>query len=314
MGPREWIRRAGAAAAADIDVDAPGTPRWFTEALSTAATRSSIVVDDCSVHYRSWGDPSSPTLVLIHGGGAHSGWWDHIGPLLSRRHHVVAPDLSGHGDSGQRDEYSLRTWAREVLAVGTAHDAGARPILVGHSMGGWVASTTALRYGADIEGNIVIDSPVRDRAPEGGRMHNRGRKPAGYRSEQEIVSRFRVVPAQPDTLPYVLDHIAAESVRQDGGRWFWKFDPRVFALPERDFGPTEEEPMEEMFASMRARTCYVRCEHGIVAPEMAERIESVLQLRGPFIELAAAGHHPMVDQPLALVATLRAVLEMWSIT
>jgi pimeloyl-ACP methyl ester carboxylesterase len=47
---------------------------------------------------------------------------------------------------------------------------------------------------------------------------------------------------------------------------------------------------------------------------MADRIRSMLELRGPFVELAAAGHHPMLDQPLALVATLRTLLEMWSIT
>jgi pimeloyl-ACP methyl ester carboxylesterase len=47
---------------------------------------------------------------------------------------------------------------------------------------------------------------------------------------------------------------------------------------------------------------------------MADRIRSMLQLRGPFVELAEAGHHPMLDQPLPLVATLRTLLEFWSIT
>lgn len=47
---------------------------------------------------------------------------------------------------------------------------------------------------------------------------------------------------------------------------------------------------------------------------MGERIRSILQLRGPVVELAEAGHHPMLDQPLPLVATLRTLLEFWSIT
>jgi hypothetical protein len=47
---------------------------------------------------------------------------------------------------------------------------------------------------------------------------------------------------------------------------------------------------------------------------MADQIRSVLQLRGPFVGLAEAGHHPMLDQPLSLVATLRTLLEVWSIT
>jgi hypothetical protein len=47
---------------------------------------------------------------------------------------------------------------------------------------------------------------------------------------------------------------------------------------------------------------------------MAAQIRSILQLRGPFVELAQAGHHPMLDQPLPLVATIRTLLEFWSIT
>jgi hypothetical protein len=30
---------------------------------------------------------------------------------------VIAPDLSGHGDSEHRDEYDLDTWAQELLAA-----------------------------------------------------------------------------------------------------------------------------------------------------------------------------------------------------
>jgi pimeloyl-ACP methyl ester carboxylesterase len=69
---------------------------------------------------RAWGDAKLPTLVLVHSGGAHSGWWDHIAPFFSSTHRVIAPDLSGHGDSDFRAEYDLDTWAREVLAVAKA--------------------------------------------------------------------------------------------------------------------------------------------------------------------------------------------------
>jgi pimeloyl-ACP methyl ester carboxylesterase len=58
----------------------------------------------------------------------------------------------------------------------------------------------------------------------------------------------------------------------------------------------------------------VRCESGLVPVDMADKIRSVLQLRGPFVELPLAGHHPMLDQPVGLVASLRTLLEMWSIS
>ncbi|OBH06937.1 alpha/beta hydrolase [Mycobacterium sp. E1747] len=289
-------------------------PTWFTDALAYPFERRIIEIDGCPIHWRAWGNPTSPVLVLVHGGGAHSGWWDNIAPLLAHHRYVIAPDLSGHGDSGRRSEYSLGHWAQEIIAVADAVSTGAQPAVIGHSMGGWVAATAAIQHPAAIDGIVVIDSPLRDRAPEGGRLRNRGAKPRGYSSRAEITSRFRVVPAQPVTLPYVTSHIAADSVRRSGRRWFWKFDPLVFALPDSDFGPIDPEPLERMLESMQCRTAFVRSERGIVSREMARRIESAMQLRGPFLELAEAGHHPMLDQPLALVATLRTVLEMWSIT
>ena len=59
---------------------------------------------------------------MIHGGAAHAHWWDHIAPLLAEGREVIASDLSGHGDSDRRSDYSVEAWAEEALAVaGIAH-------------------------------------------------------------------------------------------------------------------------------------------------------------------------------------------------
>ena len=57
--------------------------------------------------------------------------------------YVAALDLSGHGDSGRRETYSLDLWAAEVLGV--AEDAGIAgpPTVIGHSMGGFVTLRAA---------------------------------------------------------------------------------------------------------------------------------------------------------------------------
>src|SRR3954466_9403501 len=114
-------------------------PAWFSRALATAPEHRDVEVDGTRVHYRAWGPAGAPGLVLVHGGAAHSGWWDHVAPLLSS-HRVVALDLSGHGDSGRREIYDMRQWAREIVTV-TEAEALDRPVVVGHSMGGWVAGT-----------------------------------------------------------------------------------------------------------------------------------------------------------------------------
>lgn len=73
------------------------------------------------IHYLAWGPEGAPGLVFVHGGAAHAHWWSFLVPLLADDHRVAALDLSGHGDSGRRDEYTLDAWCDEVLAV--ANDA-----------------------------------------------------------------------------------------------------------------------------------------------------------------------------------------------
>jgi pimeloyl-ACP methyl ester carboxylesterase len=181
-------------------------------------------------------------------------------------------------------------------------------------MGGQIASRAAHHYGEQIDSIVVIDAPLLDHAPEEARMRNRKQRANGYRSKDEILARFRPVPSQELVLPDVAHHIAVESVRKTPQGWIWKFDPAVFGAPLLDETPAEQEAMERTLAEIPCRVGYIRCETGLVPPVMADRIRSILQLRGPFVELAAAGHHPMLDQPLPLVATLRTLLEMWSIT
>jgi pimeloyl-ACP methyl ester carboxylesterase len=289
-------------------------PSWFAAALDEKPEHLNTDVDGCRIHIRAWGRREQPPLVLVHGGAGNSGWWDHIAPFFARSHRVIAPDLSGHGDSGARTRYRLRTWADEVLAAASFAGPSGRPTIVGHSAGGWVTAVAANRHGRQIDSVVVIDCPLRDQAPEAPRLRNRTNRATGYRSKDEILARFTPVPAQETVLSYIGHHIANESVRRTLKGWFWKFDDAIFDLPVLDERAAEHDAMERSLAELPCRVGYIRCESGLVPPAMGDRIRSILQLRGPIVELAEAGHHPMLDQPLPLVATLRTLLEMWSIT
>ena len=236
-------------------------PSWFTAAIEQRPEHFDVEVEGCGIHLRAWGATDLPPLVLVHGGGAHSGWWDHIAPFFSRTHRVIAPDLSGHGDSESRAAYDLETWAREVLAVPAAAGASGQPTIVGHSLGGWVTATAAMEHGEQIDSIAVIDSPLRNSAPEATRLRNRKHK--GYRTKDEIVARFTAVPSQEVILPYVKHHLAAESVRKTVDGWVWKFDRAVFdGELFDDEMPTDEEVLEDMMAQMPCRVGYLRCEAG----------------------------------------------------
>src|SRR5690625_6982942 len=85
------------------------TPTWFSDALAHGPEHKRLRVDGVDITYRVWGKPGSPVAILVHGGAAHAGWWDHIGPHLTSHHRVIAIDLSGHGDSGWRSRSEEHT-------------------------------------------------------------------------------------------------------------------------------------------------------------------------------------------------------------
>ncbi|TQM11315.1 alpha/beta fold hydrolase [Pseudonocardia kunmingensis] len=281
-------------------------PSWFREALAVAAEVGEVDVAGVPVRYRAWGTPGNGGIVLVHGGGAHSRWWDHIAPLLAapagRR--IIALDLTGHGDSGRRAEYSLSGWAEEAVVVGRAGGAGPAPVLVGHSMGGMVALTAARMFGAELGGAITVDTPVRDLTPEEAAARDgRAFGPLRiYRSREKAISHFRLVPAQAKELGYVVAHIAEHSVRPVEGGWAWKFDPQAFRRP-----PLAAAELAEL----DCRVALFRAEHGLVPAAMSDMIVDRLGRAVPSVEIPTAAHHLMVDEPIALVTGLRALLADW---
>jgi pimeloyl-ACP methyl ester carboxylesterase len=240
---------------------------------------------------------------LVHGGAAHAAWWNHIAPQLCTDRQVVALDLSGHGDSGRRRRYGLDLWAREALAVADHANLGA-PLVIGHSLGGFVALEAALRDGARLGGAVAIDSPVREITPE--ERAARARRAFGplrvYSTRAQILARFRPVPDDGDPLQYISDHIADRSIAEVPGGWSWKFDPRIFG--RSPLGPT----------ALGGASCPIalfRAEHGLFSGPMTSEVAKRLGDNVPVIEIPCSGHHVMLDQPLALVAALRTLMATW---
>ena len=277
-------------------------PSWFRRALAAAPEHRNVDVEGARVHYRVWGRPGLPGLVLVHGGAAHSGWWDHVAPQLDS-HRVVALDLTGHGDSDHRQGYDMRQWAREVVTVAAAEDLG-RPVVVGHSMGGWVAITTGVEHSDLVSAVAYIDSPLNDQPPEEARLAERRRPKPVYPTEAAALDRFRTLPAQDLVLPYVREHVARESLRRVEGGWTWKFDPRFFG---------RRVLLREMLPQLGSPVALFRCDHGLVSPAMAAEMARLAPGPLPVVDIPDAGHHPMLDQPLPLVTALRMLVQQWAL-
>lgn len=115
-----------------------------------------------------WGDPSSPTILLVHGfAQSHLCFAPQFHSDLIRHCRVVALDLRGHGASEQPLDPALyrgsRVWADDIAAVLAAKQLE-RPVLVGWSMGGRVIRQYLMIHGdARLAGiNFVASQVIED--------------------------------------------------------------------------------------------------------------------------------------------------------
>src|SRR5947209_9592454 len=65
-------------------------------------------VEGHQVFYREAGDPTAPSVLLLHGFPTSSHMFRDLIPLLADAYHVVAPDLPGFGFSDTRDRASFK--------------------------------------------------------------------------------------------------------------------------------------------------------------------------------------------------------------
>ena len=102
-----------------------------------------------------WGTPGGPRVVCLHGVRNHGG---HFGPLASRLpgHHVVAPDLVGHGHSPWEPPWDIPTHLGAIVDTIGARES----ILIGHSFGGRLAFELAARAPKLVPKLVLLDPVV----------------------------------------------------------------------------------------------------------------------------------------------------------
>lgn len=100
------------------------------------------------------------TLLLIHGLAGNAGFWRYNIPELARHYRVIAVDLPGYGRS-QKDAtypYDMVFYA-ETLSRLIAELGLQQVVPVGHSMGGQIAMTLALRHPGQVS-RLVLAAPA----------------------------------------------------------------------------------------------------------------------------------------------------------
>ena len=124
--------------------------------VSGSSSDHFVTVDNLKVHYIESG--AGPTVVLIHGnaGGVEDFEFGAI-DSLARKYRVVAIDRPGHGASDRAAgssspvEYQAQLLHQTLSVLGIK-----KPILVGHSWGGSLVLSYALKYPDEVAAMVLL--------------------------------------------------------------------------------------------------------------------------------------------------------------
>jgi alpha-beta hydrolase superfamily lysophospholipase len=114
-------------------------------------------------YVRTWPiDDPARLVVLVHGYGEHIGRYEHVAAALNARGSaVVGPDHRGHGRSPGEPALveDFEPIVDDLRAVVQAARGDLPVVMVGHSMGGLIATRYAQRFPADLAG-LVLSAPA----------------------------------------------------------------------------------------------------------------------------------------------------------
>ena len=285
------------------------SPDWFKNAINHPFDSHFVEVEGCPIHYLKWHNltqesTDKPGILFIHGGGAHANWWRFTAPLLADSFEVAAIDLSGMGDSGNREEYSAAIRAVEIREVLRNCQFNKTKFVVGHSFGGYMSMRFGADYGDEIDHMVIVDSPIRHPDDPEGQTPRRALSVERYYPSFDIaLERFRLMPPQDCDNKYLVEFIARHSLRETSRGWTWKFD--VEAMGKSRWG----EPFHEHIRNLECPSSLIYGEQSaLVSADTAKHMSTLMGPSAAIIEIKGARHHIMLDRPLEFADTVRHLL------
>ncbi|KAG8221769.1 Alpha/Beta hydrolase protein [Butyriboletus roseoflavus] len=134
-----------------------------------------------------WGDPTATRhVLLIHGLTSSAQSWYRIAQAFASRgrarlytslfdtgYFVTAPDLLGHGNARRGSDYTVAALAEELRPFFTVTGGNDHPydIVVGHSLGGVVASALLPILKSTRSVHVVLVDPPLESTPETGAQY-----------------------------------------------------------------------------------------------------------------------------------------------
>ena len=181
-------------------------------------------------HWVTAGHADAPHAVLLHGSGGSAALWYPALAALADRRHVVAVDMPGHGETAIPAWPSPGTMERMLEWLAEFLDRFDWPLLIGHSLGGYMSLLHFARLRPNVAGMVLVDAGGVGPRPPGFVMATRhpvlgallglaaGARPTRRRLERTI----RRLCVDPYRIPHgqlALDYALETAARPGAGRF-----------------------------------------------------------------------------------------------
>lgn len=247
--------------------------------------------DDLQV--REDGPRSAPAIVLLHGFASSLHWWDAITPTLAAHYRVIRFDLLGDGGSAKPSGgYSMEHEAQLVEDALT--ELGIRrALIVGHSMGGLVATALATRDHSLVAGIVLVDSPVNPHAGSLPFVARLGFVPLLGPASRTLATNGMVEQGLKDAFApgFKVPHQFVSD--------FWKMTYTSYASTHREAAAyLDHESLDRRLAALGLPTLALYGTRDKLVSPVSER--NYANVPGAqVVAIPGAGHSPMVEKPYA---------------
>ena len=259
-----------------------------------------------------------PRVVFVHGLFGQGKNWTTIAKALADGHRVTLLDLPNHGHSPWTDTVDYEDMA-ELLAA-ELESYGEPATLVGHSMGGKVAMTLALRRPELLRALVVVDIAPVEYPVSGGRTDDPDEEASPFadyiaamkaldlttleRREEADEALQSAVPSRM-VRGFLLQSLVREGTGT-AGTWRWRLN---LDLLERDLGELRGFPEPPPGASFDGPVLWIAgADSHYVLDDDRPRMEELFP-HTRLVRVKNAGHWVHSEQPEVFLETIRRFLD-----
>ncbi|OHD71392.1 MAG: hypothetical protein A2W19_10345 [Spirochaetes bacterium RBG_16_49_21] len=259
----------------------------FIERSMAGLSERSVQVGDHKIVYLEGGKGES--VLLLHGFGGDKDNWTRFARHITKKHHVIAPDLPGFGESSKiwTDRYDIFSQVKRVH--GFVQKIGLKNFhLAGNSMGGNIAGVYAVLYPNEVLslGLFASRGVISPLPSELSQELKKGNNPLIVQSISDYDKLLDFIFVKKPFIPGSLKSYLAEKALKNS-----KFNTKVFT----EVGAPDQ--LQRVMRFIRARTLILWGDSDRVLNVSGAYVLKRGIRNSKIIIMQSCGHVPMIERP-----------------